>query len=236
MTMWIKRRRSYATTSNPLKQNWGRPTQQKEREQKREGWRQEVKEDVGDGRRPIYCDPQEQESEEGHKDEEESCHESFACFSHRQHQCLQCRQQKIKEESYCLQVRWERTREVSRCMQLVRATEWRVRSCFSFLPNLALSIHKNAREVMGDTSPWCYFLKAMNMAFHDLTRGKSLPPATTSLLGLSLKFIPTPCYTPSATDVAPSFDRIECNIGLKTFFAGHDQEKEIPKLRAKSQW
>ena len=89
---------------------------------------------------------------------------------------------------------------------------------------------------MGDTSPGCYFLKVMNTAFHDLTRGKLLPPSTTSLLGLSLKFIPTPRYAPSATNVAPSFDRIERDIGLKTFFAGHDQEKEIPKFQAKSHW
>lgn len=55
-------------------------------------------------------------------------------------------------------------------------------------------------------------------------------------MGLSLKFIPTPRYAPSTTDVAPSFDRIEREIGLKTFFAGRDQEKEIPTLRAKSHW
>ncbi len=185
---------------------------------------------------PYYCDPQEQESEDGHEDEdeEESCHEGFARFSRRQRQRFQHRQKKIKEESYYLQVQWEMTREASRCTQLVRAAEWRVRLCFSFLPNLALSIHRNAREVMGDTSPGCYFLKAMNTAFHDLTRGKSLPLATTSLLGLSLKFIPIPRYAPSATELAPSFDRIERDIGLKTFFAGRDQEKEIPKLRAKS--
>jgi hypothetical protein len=89
---------------------------------------------------------------------------------------------------------------------------------------------------MGDTSPGCYFLKAMNTAFHDLTRGKSLPPETTSLLGLSLKFIPSARYASSAMESAPSFDRIERDIGLKTFFAGCDQEKEIPKLRAKSLW
>jgi hypothetical protein len=57
---------------------------------------------------------------------------------------------------------------------------------------------------MGGTSPGCYFLKAMNTAFHDLTEGKSLPQTASSLLGLSLKFIPTPRYALSATDVAPS--------------------------------
>ena len=89
---------------------------------------------------------------------------------------------------------------------------------------------------MGSTSPGCYFLKAMNTTFHDLTGGRTLPVATRSLLGLSLKFIPTPRYASSATDVTPSFDRIERDIGLRTFFAGRDQEKEIPKLRAKSTW
>ena len=91
----------------------------------------------------------------------------------------------------------------------MRAAEWRVQSRFGFLPNLSLSIHINARELMGGTSPGCYFLKATNTAFHDLTTGESLPPATTTLLGLSLKFIPTPRYAPSAKDLAPSFDRIE---------------------------
>ncbi len=118
-------------------------------------------------------------------------------------------QKKIKEESYRLQVQWERDRETNRHTQLVHAAEWRVRSCFGFLPNLALSTHKNAREVMGSTSPGCYFSKAMNTAFHDLMGEKLLPAATRSLLGLSLKFIPTPRYSPSATEVAPSFDRIE---------------------------
>ncbi len=135
-----------------------------------------------------------------------------------------------------MQVWWERTREVNRRMQLVRAAEWRVRLCFGFLPNLALSINKNVQEVMGDTSLGCYFLKAINTAFHDLTKGELLPPTTTSLLGLSLKFIPTPRYAPSATDIAPFLDQIEHDVGLKTFFTGRDQGEEIPMLRAKSSW
>jgi hypothetical protein len=138
-------------------------------------------------------------------------------------------------EDYRSQVRWEEMKEANRCKQLTHAAEWRVRSCFGFLPNLTLSAHKNAREVMKSISPGCYFSKAMNTAFHDLTGGKSLPVAIKSLLGLSLKFIPTPRYSPSATDVAPSLDRIERDIGLRTFFAGRDHE-ETPKLRAKSTW
>jgi hypothetical protein len=118
----------------------------------------------------------------------------------------------------------------------MQAAEWRVRSCFGFLLNLALSIHKKAQQVMGDTSPGCYFLKASNNTFHDLTAGQSLPPATATLLGLSLKFIPTPRYSPSKSNVAPSLNRIERDIGLKTFFVGHNNDGEIPKLQAKSIW
>jgi hypothetical protein len=89
---------------------------------------------------------------------------------------------------------------------------------------------------MGDTSPGCYFLKATNTAFHDLTKGESMPLTATSLLGLSLKFIPTPRYAPSAMDIAPFFDSIECDIGLKKFFAGRGQgevlEEEVPTSSA----
>jgi hypothetical protein len=61
-------------------------------------------------------------------------------------------------------------------------------------------------------------------------------PATTSLLGLSLNFIPTPHYAPSVMDIAPTLDCIEQDVGLKTFFSGRDQGGKIPILHAKSSW
>ncbi len=57
-------------------------------------------------------------------------------------------------------------------------------------------------------SPGCYFQKAANTTFHDLTKAKLLPPAIVSLLGLNLKFIPTPRYPPSLFEMAPLFDRL----------------------------
>ncbi len=86
----------------------------------------------------------------------------------------------------------------------MQAAEWRVKLCIGFLPNLALSIHKNAQQVLGNMSPGCYLLKAANTAFHDLTKWKSLPSATSSLLGLGLKFIPTPHHSSSHSEVEPS--------------------------------
>ncbi len=175
----------------------------------------------------------------GQKDQnnsqEDACQKQ-AAFYHCQQQRFQHRCQNAERGAFQEQVIWEKAREANRHLQIVRAAEWRVRLCFGFLPNLALSIHKNARQVMGDTSLGCYFLKGSNNTFHDLTAGASLPPATASLLGLSLKFIPTPCYSPSKSDVVLSLDQIEHDIGLKTFFAGHSNDEEIPKLRAKSAW
>jgi hypothetical protein len=137
--------------------------------------------------------------------EEESTHfpqDQQPPFSRRQKQRFHHRFKTPTEKEVQDQVEWERTREENRCLQIVQAAEWRARSCFGFLPNLALSNHKNARMVMGDMSPGCYFLKVAQSTFHDLTKAKMLPPAALSLLGLSLKFIPMPQHPPSFSDVA----------------------------------
>jgi len=78
----------------------------------------------------------------------------------------------------------------------MRAAEWRVRLRFGFLPNLALSTHKNAREVMGHTSPGCYFLKAMNTTFHDLTGGGVVACGNTISPGAGPQIHPYPSLGP----------------------------------------
>ena len=70
----------------------------------------------------------------------------------------------------------------------------------------ALSNHKNAQMVMGDMSPRCYFLNAAKSTFYDLMKAKMLPPAASSLLGLSLKFIFMPQHPPSFSNIAPLLD------------------------------
>ena len=62
------------------------------------------------------------------------------------------------------------------------------------MPDLSLSIHKNALRALGETPPAAYFRKPFNLAFHDLTSGKSLPAATHRIIGLSTKFCPVPKY------------------------------------------
>jgi hypothetical protein len=82
----------------------------------------------------------------------------------------------------------------------------------------------------------CYFLKASNSTFHDLTWDQALPPTATSLLGLGLKFIPTPKTLLSAADITPSLNHIEQDINLKRFFAGRSDDEDYSVLRAKSIW
>ena len=107
---------------------------------------------------------------------------------------------------------------------------------YGFLPDLNLSTHLNARHVLGNTLSRCYFGKVLNRAFHDLTDGKSIPPAAHEILGLSMKFIPTPEYTTSTNHAVQSFDRLERDIGLKVHFAGDESELPKTKLYLKSTW
>jgi hypothetical protein len=105
------------------------------------------------------------------------------------------------------------------------------------VPNLGLSVHLNACLVLGNTTPECYFYHSTNKTFHDLTNGRSMPAAATSILGMGMKFIPTPQWTPHPDVVNESIDRFECDLGLKVFFAGDEDITKTPeKLRVKSTW
>lgn len=63
------------------------------------------------------------------------------------------------------------------------------------------------------------------MAYHDLTDKKIIPPAASRVLGLSLKFIPTPSKTTSIKAAATSAERLLREVAIKTYFAGADIDK-----------
>ena len=91
--------------------------------------------------------------------------------------------------------------------------------------------------MLGNTTPECYFYHLTNKTFHDLTDRRLLPTAATSILGMGMKFIPTPQWTPHPDVVNESIDWFECNLGLKVFFAGDEDITRTPeKLRVKSTW
>ena len=105
--------------------------------------------------------------------------------------CL-CKQRKT---SLARQLHWEEARKHNQNAQLDKKIYSRVHDLYNFVPNLSLSTHLNARKVLGDTEPRTYFSRPHNLAFHDLTKQKNTHPSASQLLGLSLKFIPTPKYT-----------------------------------------
>jgi hypothetical protein len=63
---------------------------------------------------------------------------------------------------------------------------------FGFIPDITISIHLNARHVLGKTPMGVYFTHFTNKQFHDLTTKKSIPAVAATVLSLGLKYIPVP--------------------------------------------
>lgn len=109
---------------------------------------------------------------------------------------------------------------------------------FGFIPNLNISVHMNARRALGQMHPHDYFSPITKLAFHDLTENNELPPETNLLLGLGLKFIPTPPINITQNELDHTFSRFERDIGLRVYFSGDDSEDDYnsSELRNKSSW
>jgi hypothetical protein len=108
---------------------------------------------------------------------------------------------------------------------------------FNFLPDPSQTNHMNMRLVLGNTPPNDYF-SISNLAFHDLTTGNILPQSANTLLGLGLKYIPTPRINTSPDEQDKSLSRFERDFSLKVFFAGDTEESSSVNttLRVKSTW
>jgi len=78
----------------------------------------------------------------------------------------------------------------------------------------------NMKLTLGKNTPIDYFPLVTNLAFHDLTTGNILPPMANTLLGLGLKFIPTPKVNTSPEEQDTTLLRFEQDFSLKVFFAG----------------
>ena len=90
--------------------------------------------------------------------------------------------------------------------------------------------------MLGTTLLADYLNHVRNKSFHDLTDGNKIPPAAFHILGLGLKFIPTPNKVTSVRDIEPSLDRLSRNVELKCFYAADDNEMPKTKLRISSEW
>jgi hypothetical protein len=88
---------------------------------------------------------------------------------------------------------------------------------------------------------WYYFSRPTQLAFHDLRRNKlktmHLPTNIKSLLGLGLKFCPTPQLTTNRTVVTTTLDRHLRDLQLKHCFLNKPPPDDFnPRLYMKSKW
>ena len=97
----------------------------------------------------------------------------------------------------------------------------------------------NACEQLKHTPTWYYFSRPNNLAFHDFTKSTSPPKNLKSLLGLGLKFIPTPKHTNSWNKVGvPACEKLRRSLHLKFHFAADNKEADNIDLRMyiRSNW
>lgn len=112
-----------------------------------------------------------------------------------------------------------------------------IRLAFGYIADSALTPSHNAFNVLCNMPAWYYFDRPSHLAFHDLTTLVSPPKNLRSLLGLGLKFCPTPCYT--TYNLNPTLNRFKRDLWLKTFFAGNPLEANdtyTSKMYVKSSW
>ena len=86
-----------------------------------------------------------------------------------------------------------------------------------------------------------YWLRPTNLAFHNLTSDESPPRNLRSLLGLGLKFIPTPFHTNRFTDLTqPGFGiaHLEQSLRLCCFFLSQQPTSSTynPQMYIPSTW
>ena len=88
---------------------------------------------------------------------------------------------------------------------------------------------------------WYYFSRPSNLAFHDFTKQHKPAKNLRSLLGLGLKFIPTPILTNSWSRLKiSSYDRLFHSVHLRFHFVGKPPNEGTtsydPKLYVRSKW
>ena len=88
---------------------------------------------------------------------------------------------------------------------------------------------------------WYYFSRPSNLAFHNFTKKHKPEKNLCSLLGLGLKFIPTPSLTNSWSRLRESsYDRLFHSVHLRFHFAGKPPSNGTvsydPKLYVRSKW
>ena len=82
-----------------------------------------------------------------------------------------------------------------RSEQAANTVRNKIKQQFGFVADPTKTLLHNASYSLAHTTTWYYFSRPSHLAFHDFTRSKQPAKNLSSLLGLGLKFIPTPRYT-----------------------------------------
>ena len=160
-------------------------------------------------------------------------------WSQRSRQRFTQRLQKQKSKPPLKQIQQEEQDIQNKDRQIGQLIRMKVREAYVFLPS-SQSIFNNACYILHNMSIWYCFARPTNLTFHDLTPGKIMPPAAKSLLGLSMKFIPTPKLT--THHMMPSLNRFQQDLVVKAYWVGDESLASLtslnktPKLYVRSKW
>jgi len=109
-----------------------------------------------------------------------------------------------------------------------------LKALFGFVFDPDLSMQEYVNNIFVDMLSDLYFTQASNIAYHNLCMTKQPPVSIKSLLGLSLKFIPSEKFTHGIQDF--DLNRFTCDSSLHMFFADSADSYKRPPFWILSNW
>ena len=135
------------------------------------------------------------------------------------------------------------TEEKAFCHQLDQvstAITNKIKQQFGFIADANKTLLHNASSTIANTPTWYYFSRPSHLAFHDFTQQKQPAKNVHSLLGLGLKFIPTPHRTSTWNKLKEtSMPIFQQAIHLRFHFARtkiSSDDTYDPKMYVRSYW
>jgi hypothetical protein len=129
--------------------------------------------------------------------------------SRRSLQRSKSKQKKVWKESIQRQISMEKQCHREEHLKITSTITKRIQHTYGFTPSLQISIHQNAQNVLGKMQQSDYSTTVNNLTFHNLTTGNILPTSASLLLGLGLKFIPTPRHNITQKDLDITLSRFD---------------------------
>ena len=124
--------------------------------------------------------------------------------------------------------------------QVMTTIENKIEQQFGFIADPKKTLLHNASSPLANTPTLYYFSRPSHLAFHNLTQQKQPAKNLRSLLGLGLKFIPTPQRTHIWKHLEKTtMPKFQCAIHLRFHFAGttnSSDEPYDPKMYIRSNW